>query len=182
MAAGQQVAGREPAASTPGRRGLRTEKWSRRYGVNDFRSSATRGLGLLLVTWPSPCVLPGVPHRCHTPLAVCLPTLSRHLGPLLRPGFSRPPGGSPLSASRGHRGTEQLWKAARDLAKLKTGHLLLDACSLAPVLIWRMYLLDPDSCFFFFKIYSFIHERHRERGRDTGRGRSRLHAGSPTWD
>ena len=22
----------------------------------------------------------------------------------------------------------------------------------------------------------------RERGRDTGRGRSRLHAGSPTWD
>ena len=25
-------------------------------------------------------------------------------------------------------------------------------------------------------------ERCRERGRDTGRGRSRLHAGSPTWD
>ena len=24
--------------------------------------------------------------------------------------------------------------------------------------------------------------RDRERGRDTGRGRSRLHAGSPTWD
>ena len=22
----------------------------------------------------------------------------------------------------------------------------------------------------------------RDRGRDTGRGRSRLHAGSPTWD
>ena len=25
-------------------------------------------------------------------------------------------------------------------------------------------------------------ERERERGRDTGGGRSRLHAGSPTWD
>ena len=25
-------------------------------------------------------------------------------------------------------------------------------------------------------------QRERERGRDTGRGRSRLHAGSPTWD
>ena len=24
--------------------------------------------------------------------------------------------------------------------------------------------------------------RHTERGRDTGRGRSRLHVGSPTWD
>ena len=27
-----------------------------------------------------------------------------------------------------------------------------------------------------------ICKRHTERGRDTGRGRSRLHAGSPTWD
>ena len=25
-------------------------------------------------------------------------------------------------------------------------------------------------------------ERERERGRDTGRGRNRLHAGSPMWD
>ena len=25
-------------------------------------------------------------------------------------------------------------------------------------------------------------EKERERGRDTGRGRSRLHAGSPVWD
>ena len=34
--------------------------------------------------------------------------------------------------------------------------------------------------FYFFKIL-FIHERYTERGRDTGRGRSRLHAdlGSP---
>ena len=36
--------------------------------------------------------------------------------------------------------------------------------------------------FFKKRFYLFIHERHRERGRDTGRGRSRLHAGSPTWD
>ena len=36
--------------------------------------------------------------------------------------------------------------------------------------------------YFFKKIYLFIHERHTERGRNTGRGRSRLHAGSPMWD
>ena len=37
---------------------------------------------------------------------------------------------------------------------------------------------------FFFKdfIYLFMIDSQRERGRDTGRGRSRLHAGSPTWD
>ena len=37
---------------------------------------------------------------------------------------------------------------------------------------------------FFLRFYLLIHERHREteRGRDTGRGRSRLHAGSLTWD
>ena len=27
-----------------------------------------------------------------------------------------------------------------------------------------------------------VTQREREGGRDTGRGRSRLHAGSPTWD
>ena len=32
------------------------------------------------------------------------------------------------------------------------------------------------------RFYLFIHERHRERGRDTGRGRSRLHVGSPMQD
>nr|XP_055162229.1 translation initiation factor IF-2-like isoform X1 [Nyctereutes procyonoides] len=33
-------------------------------------------------------------------------------------------------------------------------------------------------------IYLFMRDTHthRERGRDAGRGRSRLHAGSPTWD
>ena len=35
--------------------------------------------------------------------------------------------------------------------------------------------------FFFFKIL-FIHEREREAGRDTGRGRRRLLAGSLIWD
>ena len=38
------------------------------------------------------------------------------------------------------------------------------------------------SFFFFLRFYLFIHERHRVRGRDTGRGRSRLPAGSPMWD
>ena len=31
-------------------------------------------------------------------------------------------------------------------------------------------------------IYLFMRDTERERGRDTGRGRSRLHAESPTWD
>ena len=36
---------------------------------------------------------------------------------------------------------------------------------------------------FFKRFYSFIHERHTERGRDIGRGRrSRLHAESLMWD
>ena len=36
--------------------------------------------------------------------------------------------------------------------------------------------------FFFLKIYLFMRDTERERGRDTGRGRSRLHSGSPTWN
>ena len=36
--------------------------------------------------------------------------------------------------------------------------------------------------FFSLRCYLFIHERHRERSRDPGRGRSRLPAGSPMWD
>ena len=36
--------------------------------------------------------------------------------------------------------------------------------------------------FFFLIFYLFIHERYRERGRDTGRGRIRLPEGSPMWD
>ena len=37
-------------------------------------------------------------------------------------------------------------------------------------------------CFFVLRFCLFIHERHTERGREIGRGRSRLHAGSPMWD
>ena len=39
---------------------------------------------------------------------------------------------------------------------------------------------DPVPLFFiiFLRFYIFIHERHRKRGRDTGRGRSRLHEGN----
>ena len=35
---------------------------------------------------------------------------------------------------------------------------------------------------FFLRFYLFIHDRLRERSRDTGRGRSRLPAGSWMWD
>ena len=35
--------------------------------------------------------------------------------------------------------------------------------------------------FFFLRFYLFIHEKHRERGRDTGSGRSRFPAGRPMW-
>ena len=44
------------------------------------------------------------------------------------------------------------------------------------------YTATIISFFSFLRFYLFIHGRHRERGRDTGRGRSRLHAGSLTWD
>ena len=36
--------------------------------------------------------------------------------------------------------------------------------------------------FSFLRCYLFIHKRHTERSRDTGRGRSRFHAGSLMWD
>ena len=46
--------------------------------------------------------------------------------------------------------------------------------------LWFFFL----SFFFLFKIfiYLFMRDTEGERGRDTGRGRSRLHAGSLTWD
>ena len=37
-------------------------------------------------------------------------------------------------------------------------------------------------CLFFLRCYLFIQERHRGRGRDIGKERSRLHAGNGTWD
>ena len=36
--------------------------------------------------------------------------------------------------------------------------------------------------FVFLRFYLFTHERHRDRGRNIGRGRSRLLVGSPMWD
>ena len=36
--------------------------------------------------------------------------------------------------------------------------------------------------FFFLRFYLSMRDTEKERGRDTDRGRSRLHAGSPTWD
>ena len=35
---------------------------------------------------------------------------------------------------------------------------------------------------FFIRFYLFIHKRHTQRDIDTGRGRSRLHAGNPMQD
>lgn len=54
----------------------------------------------------------------------------------------------------------------------------------------RMPLMNQASSFFclfflpFFKkrFLKFIYSWETHRGRDTGRGRSRLHAGSPMWD
>ena len=45
-------------------------------------------------------------------------------------------------------------------------------------------LILKDHCFFLKMIlfYLFIHERHGERGRDNGRGRSKLPAGSQVRD
>ena len=55
------------------------------------------------------------------------------------------------------------------------------------IVLDNVCFLDPfDLCLFFLmlplRFYLFIHERHRERGRDSGRGRSRLPVGSPKWD
>ena len=48
---------------------------------------------------------------------------------------------------------------------------------------WGSHNLTAVSYFIFFlKILFIFHERHTERGRDTGRGRSRLPEGSPIWD
>ena len=41
---------------------------------------------------------------------------------------------------------------------------------------------EPHLFFFFLRFCLFIHKRLRERGRDVGRGRSRLPAGTLMWD
>ena len=66
---------------------------------------------------------------------------------------------------------------------LSDNHLLPVGKSLLPTRWWSQGLLIRET-FFFLRFYLFIHEKHRERKRrrDTGRGRSRLHAGSPKWD
>ena len=62
--------------------------------------------------------------------------------------------------------------------------LLLLLCQLCQPSGYLMrHLLSLEQLFLyliFLRFYLFI--RDRKRGRDTGRGRSRLHAGSPMWD
>ena len=43
------------------------------------------------------------------------------------------------------------------------------------------FIIGKCKCFLFLKNF-IIHERHGERGKDIGRGRSRLPAGSLMWD
>ena len=50
------------------------------------------------------------------------------------------------------------------------------------ILVKRNVIVILFLFFFFKRSYLFIHDRCRERGRDTGRGRSRLPAGSPMRD
>ena len=53
-----------------------------------------------------------------------------------------------------------------------------------PIIVFLKFYSVPFISFYFFKdcIYLFMRDRERERLRDTGRGRSRLHAGSLMWD
>ena len=49
----------------------------------------------------------------------------------------------------------------------------------APTVFYDSYEVQGH---FFLRFYLFIHERHRKRGRDIGRGRSRVLTGSLMWD
>ena len=64
------------------------------------------------------------------------------------------------------------------ISNISFGKLIVTEWVIKFVGIWPIV-----SFLFFFKIL-FIHswQTHRERGGDTGRGRSRSHAGSPMWD
>ena len=55
---------------------------------------------------------------------------------------------------------------------------------IAPWAKGRRQTAEPprDPLIFFLRFYLFMIDIERERGRDTGRGRSRLHARSPMWD
>ena len=47
---------------------------------------------------------------------------------------------------------------------------------------WINNNYKPECILFFKRFYVFLHERHRKRGRDTGRGKSRFPAGTRMWD
>ena len=48
--------------------------------------------------------------------------------------------------------------------------------------LWNWAMILDSKVFFFLRFYLFIHERHTERDRDTGRGRSWLPVGNLMWD
>ena len=54
--------------------------------------------------------------------------------------------------------------------------------SLKAYLITKLWELSGHCIFIDFKDFIYLFMREREKGRDIGRGRSRLHARSPTWD
>ena len=67
----------------------------------------------------------------------------------------------------------------------------LTCCSIASQVFSVVSVLDSghsNRCvyltvlFFFLRFYLFMIHTEREKGRDAGRGRSRLHAGSLMWD
>ena len=51
-----------------------------------------------------------------------------------------------------------------------------------PVLWWEQWSWLSFFSFFLEILFVYSWETQKERGRDTGRGKSRLNAGSPTWD
>ena len=51
-----------------------------------------------------------------------------------------------------------------------------------PLKVGGWILTSVSDSNFSLRFYLFIHERDRERGRDIGRERSRLHAGTLIWD
>ena len=66
---------------------------------------------------------------------------------------------------------KEWWCPIREKINVLTGNFLHNYIT---IVFLRFYL--------FIKYIIYLFMRHRERGRDAGRGRSRLHAGSPMWD